>query len=202
MNTNNSLMKSLCSEDRAIINSLFNPLLPLGEAVCDEEPVECTADDEKLYKELARERNSEGVQATEAGRHQEALRAFQEAIQTEPSWGAPYNNRAQLYRIMRRNDDAIVDLDKALELSGGKGSVGCQAAIQRAALHRIAGEEDQARHLYTVAADLGSSYAKQQLVAMNPMAALCNKMLFKMVTDVKMGITPEVSERLSESGQA
>jgi len=189
MNSNNSLMRGLCQEDRAIINSLFNPLLPLGEGVCDEEPVHNVGDDENLYNELARQKNAEGVEATEAGRQQEALAAFQQALQLEPSWGALYNNRAQLYRIMRRDEDAIADLDIALRLSCGKGSVGCQAAIQRAALHRLAGEEEQARQLYTAAAELGSSYAKQQLVAMNPMAALCNKMLFKMVTDAKMGVT-------------
>lgn len=32
-------MNQLCPEDRAILNSLFNPLLPLGEGVyTDDEP--------------------------------------------------------------------------------------------------------------------------------------------------------------------
>ena len=30
------MMEQLCSQDRAILNSLFNPLLPLGEAVVDD----------------------------------------------------------------------------------------------------------------------------------------------------------------------
>jgi len=187
-------MKGLCPEDRAIINSLFNPLLPLGEGVADDEDLTAcvdTEEDSKLYKPEARRLNTLGVTATEAGRHEEALQHFREAISLEPEWGAPFNNRAQLYRILRRDDDAIADLDVALRLSDGKGTVCCQASLQRASLHRLRGEDDQARELYKQAEKLGSPYAKTQLVALNPMSALCNKMLVQMMTNEQKGITSE-----------
>lgn len=52
--------------------------------------------------EEARALNLEGVTATEQKRQEEALRAFAAAIALAPSWPAPYNNRAQLYRLLRK----------------------------------------------------------------------------------------------------
>ena len=51
----------------------------------------------------------------------------------------------------------------ALRLSDGKGTVCCQASLQRASLHRLRGEDDQARGLYRQAEKLGSPYAKTQV---------------------------------------
>ncbi|KIH43521.1 hypothetical protein ANCDUO_26472, partial [Ancylostoma duodenale] len=37
------------------------------------------------------------------------------------------------------------------------------------------------------AADLGSSFAKMQLVALNPYAAMCNKMLSEVFNNLRQG---------------
>lgn len=181
-------MEELCPQDRAILNSLFNPLLPIGEAVSDKaDENECMVEDDStnVGGPKARELNSTGVAAAEAGQNDEALKALSDAIAEAPDWAAPYNNRAQLYRLLRQEDDAIADLDKAVEITGGLGPVGTQAILQRGLLHRLRGEDDEARQVFRRAADQGSDFAKQQLVSLNPMAALCNKMLVRMMADAR-----------------
>lgn len=44
---------------------------------------------------------------------------------------------------------------------------------------------DLARDDFARAADLGSKFAKSQLVELNPYAALCNQMLRKVMSDLK-----------------
>jgi len=182
-------MEQLCAQDKAILNSLFNPLLPLGEGVVEDDP--CVAvlagEGDAEVPAAARGSNAEGVAAARRGDKAAALAAFGAAVAAAPQWAAPYNNRAQLYRLMRRDDEAIADLDHALALAGGRGSAACQAALQRAMLHRLRGEDERARQLFGAAAELGSDFAKQQLVALNPMAALCNKMLAQMMTEAQSG---------------
>lgn len=55
--------------------------------------------------------NIAGVTATEQNKKEEALAAFAQAIAMEPSYPAPYNNRAQLYRLMRQEDGKICGID-------------------------------------------------------------------------------------------
>ena len=44
-------------------------------------------------------------------------------------------------------------------------------------IHRLEGRDDLARKDFDSAAQLGSSFAKSALAAMNPYAAMCNQML-------------------------
>lgn len=64
-----------------------------------------------------------------------------------------------------------------MELSEGKGKAGVQALCQRGALYRWMEEDEKARQDFTRAAKGGSSFARSQLVALNPYAAMCNAML-------------------------
>ena len=49
-----------------------------------------------------------------------------------------------LATLQGRSDEALLDLDKALGLSGARGRTGCQALVQRASIHRKDGREDDA----------------------------------------------------------
>lgn len=69
------------------------------------------------------------------------------------------------------------DLDKALELSQGRGKTAGQAYAQRALIHRCQGRTEQARADYQHAAALGNKFAKMELVTLNPYSAMCNQML-------------------------
>uniref|UniRef100_A0A183CN03 TPR_REGION domain-containing protein n=1 Tax=Globodera pallida TaxID=36090 RepID=A0A183CN03_GLOPA len=74
-------------------------------------------------------------------------------------------------------EEALHDLEKALELCGAKGRTAAQSFVQKALIHQFRGEEAMAK-----AAKLGSKFAKNQLIAMNPYAAMCNKMLGEMMS--------------------
>uniref|UniRef100_A0A1B0DI01 Tetratricopeptide repeat protein 36 n=2 Tax=Phlebotomus papatasi TaxID=29031 RepID=A0A1B0DI01_PHLPP len=65
----------------------------------------------------------------------------------------------------------------ALQLSGGTGRTGCRALCQRGLLRRKMGDDDAARDDFKTATNLGSKFARAQLIEMNPYAALCNQML-------------------------
>lgn len=73
--------------------------------------------------------------------------------------------------------EALKDLNLAVELSEGKGRAGVQALCQRGALYRYMEKNDQAKEDFRRAAMAGSKFAKAQLVALNPYAAMCNAML-------------------------
>ena len=55
------------------------------------------------------------------------------------------------------------DLDKAVELSGGKGRAACMAYTQRGLIHRLREADDLAKQDFQKAADLGSEFSKAQV---------------------------------------
>uniref|UniRef100_A0A6V7J479 Tetratricopeptide repeat protein 36 n=1 Tax=Bracon brevicornis TaxID=1563983 RepID=A0A6V7J479_9HYME len=73
--------------------------------------------------------------------------------------------------------DALKDLNEAIRMTNGKGKVAGKALSQRGLLHRLAGNEDLAKDDFEEAAKNGSSFARSQLVHLNPYAAMCNAML-------------------------
>ncbi len=81
----------------------------------------------------------------------------------------------------------MVDLNKAIQLSNGKGKAACQAYCQRAMLNHYTGNEELAFKDWECASNLGSNFAKNQLIQKNPYAALCNKMLYDVFKNVKAG---------------
>lgn len=80
---------------------------------------------------------------------------------------------------------ALEDLNKAIELSRGKGAAATQAYTQRGLIHRLNGAEEKALEDFTKAAELGSAFAKTMVVQMNPYAAMCNKMLADAINKLK-----------------
>lgn len=86
---------------------------------------------------------------------------------------------------------ALQDLDQAISLSDGTGRTACQALVQRGLLRRLTCQNDAARADFERAAALGSEFARQQAVVLNPYAALCNKMLAEVINKLR---NPEVPE--------
>ena len=85
-----------------------------------------------------------GIEACQSGMMSEAHALLTEAIEAAPRRPSCYNNRAQVLRLQGRSDEALLDLGRALELSGARGRTGCQALVQRASIHRKDGREDDA----------------------------------------------------------
>ncbi|CAL1543799.1 unnamed protein product [Lymnaea stagnalis] len=169
--------------DKEILKQIFNPGLPYGDDVDEEQPTETNADTHEVCQ--AKELEIRGVRAAEAGNIDVAVSIFTEAVSTAPNWPSSYNNRAQALRMKGDIEGAKSDLNKALELSQGKGPAACQAFTQRGLIRKREGDEEGARKDFQRASELGNGFAKQILASMNPYAALCNQMLGEVMTKLR-----------------
>ncbi|GLD53553.1 tetratricopeptide repeat protein 36 [Lates japonicus] len=185
--------KMASAHDRAVLQAIFNPTTPFGDVPNLNQEEELIDDDSGFDTELLRqvkELEMQGVSEAEAGDLQAALQLFSQAIQILPQRASAYNNRAQALRLQGNTAGALEDLDQAISLSGDTGRTACQALVQRGLLRRLACQDDGARADFEKAAALGSEFARQQAVVLNPYAALCNKMLSEVINKLR---NPEVS---------
>ncbi|XP_006642374.2 tetratricopeptide repeat protein 36 [Lepisosteus oculatus] len=181
------------ANDKAVLEAIFSPASPFGDLPClDEEELK---DDDGCFDAelLAQVRGLErqGVSAAERGDLRAALELFDQAIALLPLRASAYNNRAQARRIQGDTAGAREDLDRAVSLSGAAGRAGCQALVQRGLLHRLAGRDEEAAEDFQRAAALGSPFARQQAVLLNPYAALCNRMLAQVIHKLR---NPDAAE--------
>ena len=92
-------------KDQAVLESIFNPLLPLGGDV----PQSCE-DENELNNENtedtknAKELEASGVEKAEVGDLDGALECFDQAVERAPNRASCYNNRAQLWRLKGEQD--------------------------------------------------------------------------------------------------
>ncbi|KAI6183381.1 Tetratricopeptide repeat protein 36-like protein [Aphelenchoides bicaudatus] len=173
--------------DKDVLNIILNPLMP--NANFDESKKEESKEDYSHLKdyEQSHQLEIEGIRLSEERKHEEAIAKFDQAIEVCPQNPSAYNNRAQQRQLLKQLDEAKQDLEKAVELSGGKGKSACQAFAQRGLVYRLEGKMDLAKEDYQKAADLGSKFAKMELVTLNPYAAMCNQMLFDVMEKLRNG---------------
>ncbi|KAM6334476.1 tetratricopeptide repeat protein 36 [Alca torda] len=176
------------ANDRAVLQTIFNPSTPFGDipGLDEEEEEEEDAQEEgdgfaPELLEQVRDLELQGVSAAESGDVSAALERFGEAIRLLPERASAYNNRAQALRLRGDVAGALRDLDTAIRLSRGCGRAACQSFVQRGLIHRLQAREEEARRDFERAARLGSGFARQQLVLLNPYSALCNQMLCEML---------------------
>ena len=88
-------------KDQAVLHSIFNPLLPLGDIppkheVENENEINVeNTEESKRAKDL----ETSGVEKAEQGDLEGALECFNEACEICPSRPSCFNNRAQLWRL-------------------------------------------------------------------------------------------------------
>ncbi|NXP98506.1 TTC36 protein, partial [Vidua macroura] len=173
------------ANDRAVLQTIFNPSTPFGDIPgLDEEEEDVLDEVEAFPLELldqVRELELQGVSAAESGDISTALERFSEAIRLLPERASGYNNRAQALRLRGDVAGALQDLDAAIRLSRGRGRAACQSFVQRGLIRRLQARDEDARRDLERAARLGSAFARQQLVLLNPYSALCNQMLCEML---------------------
>ncbi|CAL2033252.1 unnamed protein product [Caenorhabditis brenneri] len=174
------------SHDRAVLNQILNPLMPTTDSGVGEVHLEADKVDHPGYI-LSSQLEKEAVLLAEGMKLADAIEKFSKAIQVCPLNPSAFNNRAQAYRLQNSPEKALEDLNEALRLAGPKTKTACQAYVQRASIYRLQGDDTKAREDFASAAELGSSFAKMQLVALNPYAAMCNKMLAEVFEKVKTG---------------
>ncbi|NXY38036.1 TTC36 protein, partial [Pomatorhinus ruficollis] len=129
------------ANDRAVLQTIFNPSTPFGDIPgLDEEEEDVQDEVEAFPLELldqARELELQGVSAAESGDLSTALERFSEAIRLLPERASGYNNRAQALRLRGDVAGALQDLDAAIRLSRGCGRAACQSFVQRGLIHRL-----------------------------------------------------------------
>ncbi|XP_058800376.1 tetratricopeptide repeat protein 36 homolog [Phymastichus coffea] len=174
-------MDKLSQHDQQILDTIFDPLQSLG---INSDPgkilneVANTVNDPELSQQI-KDLVKRAIVLSENGELHQALELFDEARAKAPRSASVLNDRAQALRLAGRNQEALQDLTLAVECSGGEGKAGVQALCQRAALYRCLARDEDAKQDFARAAHGGSKFAKSQLVAMNPYAAMCNAMLQK-----------------------
>ncbi|XP_064254059.1 tetratricopeptide repeat protein 36 isoform X1 [Passer domesticus] len=200
------------ANDRAVLQTIFNPSTPFGDIPgLDEEEEDVQDELEAFPLELldqVRELELQGVSAAESGDLSTALERFSEAIRLLPERASGYNNRAQALRLrgdvagerrgrgcsaatpspyqrLPSSPGALQDLDAAIRLSRGRGRAACQSFVQRGLIHRLQARDEEARRDLERAARLGSAFARQQLRLLNPYSALCNQMLGQMLARLR-----------------
>ncbi|XP_060643597.2 tetratricopeptide repeat protein 36 isoform X1 [Anolis sagrei] len=185
------------AKDRAVLQSILHPNTPFDEESEDEE-TEATEEAEGAFDadllKRATDLEVQGVAWAEAGDLEAALEAFREAILLLPERASAYNNRAQALRLKGNTEGALRDLDTALSLSQGRGPVARQGFVQRGMIRLLRGQEEAARGDFAEASRLGSPFARQQLVRMNPYAALCNQMLSEVMKQLQGPLGPPGGE--------
>ncbi|XP_052008857.1 tetratricopeptide repeat protein 36 [Xyrauchen texanus] len=182
------------AHDRDVLQAIFNPCSPFGDIPGLNQEDELTDDDSVFDPELVKQVKDlelQGVSAAESGDVPAALEHFNQAISVLPQRASAYNNRAQTKRLQGDIKGAAEDLERAISLSRGAGRSACQALVQRGLLFRLEGHDEEARVDFERAAGLGSEFARQQAVLLNPYAALCNRMLSEVINKLR---NPEVSE--------
>lgn len=177
----NFTRECLSVRDQQVLDSIFNPLELSSSVAQAIEPkahaelVDVEPDSEAVQQSKALEVHA--IKLAEEGKLAEALQVFEQALSVAPTRASVYNNRAQALRLVGRDEEAQVDLSKAIELCSEQPRTKCTALCQRGVLYRKQNNVDAARKDFENAAQLGSSFATTQLVEINPFAALCNQML-------------------------
>jgi tetratricopeptide (TPR) repeat protein len=175
------------ANDRAVLNMILNPLLPNEPFDPNGNPNPADPCESLPRFSECRELEKAGIYLAEKEKFDEAIEKFNAASEICPQNPHPYNNRAQAYRMKNKVEEALNDLNKSIELSNGEGKAACAAYTQRAMIYLLKEEKDKAKIDFQKAANLGSSFAKMQLVSMNPYAAMCNQMLSEVVGKLQRG---------------
>ncbi|XP_067049981.1 tetratricopeptide repeat protein 36 homolog isoform X3 [Acropora muricata] len=172
--------------DETVLDSIFSPLLPLGDSSQSPPQTENEINEEITVEcKKAKELETLGVEKAEEGDFDGALECFNEACEICPLRSSCFNNRAQLWRLKGDISRALEDLNKAIDLSKDHGAAAAQAYTQRGLIHRLNREEKQSYEDFSKAAALGSTFAKSMVVQLNPYAAMCNKMLAEAISKLK-----------------
>ena len=178
--------------DDLILRQILNPNDPAGhitstEALDTDE--EALVVNEANLPEIAeaKQLEVEAVRLAESGDLDGSIATLNNAIDACPHYASAYNNRAQVLRLKGNENGALLDLDKAIELSGGKGLAARQAYTQRGLIHVLKESNDEALENFRKAAHLGSQFARQQVIRMNPYAAMCNRMLGEAIEKLRRG---------------
>eukprot|EP01120_Amphizonella_sp_Union-15-10_P017155 TRINITY_DN9451_c0_g1_i1.p1 TRINITY_DN9451_c0_g1~~TRINITY_DN9451_c0_g1_i1.p1 ORF type:complete len:188 (-),score=33.38 TRINITY_DN9451_c0_g1_i1:58-621(-) len=102
--------------EEAILNFIFNPSSGVATLNPPLEPSQISQPAFSEQEQKARALEHQAVLQAEGGNLVAALQLLTEAISLAPSWPSSYNNRAQVYRLKDSLDEALLDLNKCIDL--------------------------------------------------------------------------------------
>lgn len=86
-------------KDQAVLESIFNPLLPLGDIPPKHQDENEINEESTEASKRSKDLEASGVEKAEQGDLEGALECFNEACEICPSRPSCFNNRAQLWRL-------------------------------------------------------------------------------------------------------
>lgn len=134
-------------------------------------------DEDRLHIE------SDAIKLVEKRDYDAALVKMTEAVNKFPEHPSPLNNRAQIYRLMRKDEEAMADLNDAIKLKpmGEYPLVMRRAHMQRGLLLMASNDNAGAKADFEAALALGQTDAGKFITRCNPYAALCNAMIMQVM---------------------
>lgn len=98
----------LSVHDKAVLNCIFNPSLPITEAYEEEEIEELVDVENENWDErdlqIVKNKEVEAVTAAEHKEYQKALDILNDCVAILPEKASVYNNRAQIYQFLGNFD--------------------------------------------------------------------------------------------------
>ncbi|ORY96517.1 hypothetical protein BCR43DRAFT_491835 [Syncephalastrum racemosum] len=175
--------------DDTVLDLIFNPESqgkPPTELPRDE-PV--TSIPSERLEELKKMENK-AVSEAEAGRTEKALNLLNQCIRETPEYLSAYNNRAQVHRLMKNDDLALVDLDTVIAQGQKQPSLLRQAYTHRGILRRHRGDAAGAQKDFEMGAKYGNPIARNIAVQENPYAKMCNQIMMEVMGRQLSGAGP------------
>eukprot|EP00127_Corallochytrium_limacisporum_P001461 Clim_evm14s57 gene=Clim_evmTU14s57 len=180
--------KPITDEERrqqdAILDAIFAPNIDIAQSSISKAKEAPEVKDYDLDRACVPEgirkdvlaQEAKAVALAEAEKYDEALDVFNSIINQAPDYASALNNRAQTLRLMRKEQEAMADLDKAVDIAKSE-CVKREALTQRAMLKRLLENNDGAMQDFRKAADMGEEVAQQELIKDNPYAKMCSAMV-------------------------
>lgn len=165
----------LTEKDAKTLESILNTVPPEIGQVPDklsEDPSEQALSPEqkakiKIFDDLI-------LKLDQENKFEEALQYCNQCIEFCPERAKSYNNRAQIYRLLDKDQQARHDIEICLELSERTGIAAAQAYIQRGSLKMKNGRKAAAIEDFKLAGKLRSKKGKEMALSLNDFAELCH----------------------------
>ncbi|KAJ3210391.1 Tetratricopeptide repeat protein 36 [Clydaea vesicula] len=167
------MQQNLSKNDEDILSRIFNP--DEGFAVVENEENSTKINyEEKIDKNILTQIKHDELKAIEFIKNNEfskGLNIFNKIIETCSTYASVYNNRANYFRMVNKLDEALLDLNLAIEYGGGQKLLLGNAYTQRGLIKKELKDELGAELDFLEGAKFGNDLAKLE-VKNNPYAKL------------------------------
>jgi tetratricopeptide (TPR) repeat protein len=149
---------------------------------------------EEAEKTKAQEVHEQANKALEAGKRLRAIELYTKAIKLDPKYVEAYNNRALVFSLSNRLDEALADCTKAIEIDPKY----MFAYANRGRIYQATGKQDEAIKDFTKAIELDPKYLPNYISLAKSQAAINDKA--GMIETYTKGIEQDTEGTKAETG--